>query len=105
MGVALGMMGEMHSALQRSCAEQCATTHLGRKHQDSLAWRSGRFHPFFPVEIIVNGSSLLIIACMCVLSRLVMSSCDPMDCSPLGSSVYGIFQASILKWVAISYSR
>ena len=27
--------------------------------------------------------------------------CDPMDCSPLGSSVHGIFQ-SILEWVAIS---
>ena len=29
----------------------------------------------------------------------------PMDCSPLGSSVHGIFQARILEWVAISYSR
>ena len=31
--------------------------------------------------------------------------CDPMDCSPSGSSVLGIFQARILEWVAISYSR
>ena len=31
--------------------------------------------------------------------------CDPMDCSPLGSSVYGILQARILEWVAVSYSR
>ena len=30
---------------------------------------------------------------------------DPMDCSPSGSSVHGIFQARILKWVVISYSR
>ena len=28
--------------------------------------------------------------------------CDPMDCSSPGSSVYGIFQARILEWVAIS---
>ena len=28
---------------------------------------------------------------------------DPMDCSPPGSSVHGIFQAGILEWVAISY--
>ena len=27
------------------------------------------------------------------------------DCSPLGSSVHGIFQARILEWVAISFSR
>ena len=31
--------------------------------------------------------------------------CDPMDCSPPGSSVKGILQARILKWVAISFSR
>ena len=31
--------------------------------------------------------------------------CDPMECSPPGSSVHGIFQARILKWVAISSSR
>ena len=31
-------------------------------------------------------------------------SCDPMDCSPPGLSVHGIFQARILKWVAISFS-
>ena len=31
--------------------------------------------------------------------------CDPMDYSLPGSSVYGIFQARILEWVAISLSR
>ena len=31
--------------------------------------------------------------------------CDSMDCSPPGSSVPGIFQARILEWVAISFSR
>ena len=31
--------------------------------------------------------------------------CDPMDCSPPGSSVHGIFQARILEWVAIAFSR
>ena len=31
--------------------------------------------------------------------------CDPMDCSPPGSSVHGILQARILEWVAISFSR
>ena len=28
--------------------------------------------------------------------------CDPMDCSLLGSSVHGIFQAIVLEWIAIS---
>ena len=31
--------------------------------------------------------------------------CDHMDYSPPGSSVYGILQARILEWVAISFSR
>ena len=31
--------------------------------------------------------------------------CDPVDCSPPGSTVHGIFQARILEWVAISFSR
>ena len=30
---------------------------------------------------------------------------DPMDCSLPGSSTHGIFQARILEWVAISFSR
>ena len=31
--------------------------------------------------------------------------CHPMNCSPPGSSIHGILQARILKWVAISFSR
>ena len=40
---------------------------------------------------------------VCVLSHSVV--CDPMDFSPPGSSVHGIFQARVLEWVAISYFR
>ena len=48
--------------------------------------------------------------CMKVESeREVAQSCptlsDPMDCSLPGSSVHEIFQARILEWVAISFSR
>ena len=41
--------------------------------------------------------------CVCVLFCPIL--CDPMDCSPPGSSVHGIFQARILERVAISCSR
>ena len=34
-----------------------------------------------------------------------LTLCNPMDCSPPGSSVYGILQAGILEKVAISFSR
>ena len=33
------------------------------------------------------------------------NSCNPVDCSPPGSSAHGIFQARILEWVAVSSSR
>ena len=35
---------------------------------------------------------------------VVSDSSDPMDCSPPGSSVHGIFQARILEWGAIAFS-
>ena len=34
-----------------------------------------------------------------------LTLCDPVDCSLPGSSIHGIFQARILEWVAISFSR
>ena len=43
--------------------------------------------------------------CMCLVTQLCLTLCDPMDCSPPGSSVHGIFQARILEWVATHSSR
>ena len=34
-----------------------------------------------------------------------LTLCDPMDCSPPGSSIHGILQARILEWVTIPFSR
>ena len=34
-----------------------------------------------------------------------LTLCDTLDCSLLGSSVHGIFQATVLAWIAISFSR
>ena len=39
------------------------------------------------------------------LLQLCLTPCDPIDVSPLGSSVSGILQARILEWVAISFSN
>ena len=39
------------------------------------------------------------------VSQSCLTLCDPMDCSPPVSSVYGILQARILEWVAISFYR
>ena len=51
--------------------------------------------------IVFNAATDVVVqalSCVCLF-------CDPMDCSPPGSSVHGIFQARIRKWVAISLSR
>ena len=40
-----------------------------------------------------------------VVAQSCPTLCDPMDCSPPGSSVHGIFQARMLEWIAISFSR
>ena len=65
------------------------------------------FH--FPVMNLIN----LISQCWCVDYIFVLCAqslshvqlCNPMNCSPPGSSVHGIFQARILEWIAISFSR
>ena len=41
----------------------------------------------------------------CVCAQSCPTLCDLMDCSPPGSSVHGIFQARVLQWVTISFSR
>ena len=65
--------------------------------------------PWGPLPIAPSFSLLLLRA---VMSCLEMSSClsgvwlcDPMDCSPSGSSVHGTFQARILEKVAVPSPR
>ena len=40
-----------------------------------------------------------------VSCSVYLTLCEPMDCSPPGSSVRGIVQARILEWAAIPFSR
>ena len=40
-----------------------------------------------------------------LVAQWCLTLCDPMGCSPPGSSVHEILQARILEWVAISFSR
>ena len=48
----------------------------------------------------------MFISCMCALSlKWCPTLCNSMDHSLPGSSIHGISQASILKWVTMSFSR
>ena len=42
---------------------------------------------------------------LCLVAQLCLMLCDPRDCSPPGSSVHGIYQARILEWVVMPFSR
>ena len=38
-------------------------------------------------------------------AQLCLTICNPVDCSPSGPSLHGIFQARILEWIAVPFSR
>ena len=44
-------------------------------------------------------------AVLCLVTQSYPTLCDPMNCSPPGSSVHGILQARIVEWVAMPSSR
>ena len=39
------------------------------------------------------------------VALVVSTLCNPIDCSPPGSSIHGILQARILEWIAIPFSK
>ena len=42
---------------------------------------------------------------LCLVTQSCLTLCNPMDCSPAGSSVHGILLARILEWVVMPSSR
>ena len=70
---------------------------------------------FMMIIIFLSGMQFSLPSCVNILTVLKVKGsevaqscptlCDPMDCSLPGSSVHGIFQARVLEWVAISFSR
>ena len=39
------------------------------------------------------------------VAQLCPTLSDPMDCSPTGSSIHGVFQARVVEWGAIAFSE
>ena len=58
---------------------------------------------FFPNKVTFTSSRYLDM--LYSDAQAYLTVCNPMDCTPPGSSVHGIFQARILEWGAIFYSR
>ena len=66
------------------------------------------------IELIINWIPFILsipleihymIICHYLITRVCLTLSNSLDCSPPGSSVHGITQARILKWVIISFSR
>ena len=51
-----------------------------------------------------SGSQPCVCVCVCARAQSCLTLCNPMDCSPAGSSGHEILQTRILAWVATSYS-
>ena len=66
-----------------------------------LKWNMG----FWLMKVNLTHTSKLVFCCVCVCAQSCPTLCNPVDCSPPGSSVHGILQARILEWAAISFSR
>ena len=62
-------------------------------------------YPWTPPQISKSVDAQLSCILVGLVASIMSDSCDPMDCSPPGSSLHGILQARILEWVAIPFSR
>ena len=70
------------------------------------AWTSGSSRFMYCWSLAWRILSITLLACAVAAAKSLQSCptlCDPIDGSPLGSSVPGIPQARILEWVAISF--
>ena len=84
-----------------------------RKLMHTYWWEDHRLRKNETVLYQVQcGSVITIIIIIGLIAWYVMlvtqscpTLCDPMDCSPSGSSVHGILQARILEWIGIPFSR
>ena len=56
-------------------------------------------------NLIWSGHIILFMHVNVLVAQSCPTLCNPMDGSPPGSSVHGILQARILKWIAIPFSR
>ena len=85
-----------HKGKEYTCVCLCIHTHNYMYIIESLCF-------------ILESNTALYINCESESEGEVVQSCptlhDPTDCSLPGPSVHGIFQARVLEWVAISFSR
>ena len=65
--------------------------------ENLITWNSLNNQGEFAECMICTEVELGLCMYACSVTQLCLTLCDPMDCSPPGSSVHGIFQARILE--------
>ena len=74
----------------------------------SLFGKGDGFYSIQPTGLLVPRNlelSLNVCVCVCSVSQLCPILCDPVNCSPPGSSVHGTFRARTPERIAICFSR
>ena len=105
----LGPVCEEHGGNQHQgqCLNQDASSHWGGKKFKSSPKNKALLPSFQETAGVSTRAHMLKrkwkswFLFACIVTQVCLTLSDPMDCSPPGSSLHGIFQARILEWVAI----
>ena len=71
----------------------------GKPQRGSAKWHTGFSDQLWLGGLLATGSYC------CLVAEPCLTLCNPIHCSPPGSSLHGILQGGILEWVAISFFR
>ena len=74
---------------------------MGSQKVDTTQWLNNEQDTCTHLEYVLYIESMK----WSEVSQSCLTLCHPMDYSLLGSSVHGIFQARVLEWIAMSFSR
>ena len=75
-----------------------------RRQMAPGAWKVGR--PWRALKAVFQiRAEKSLYSSFCLVAPSCPTFCNPMDCSPPGSSAHGTSQARILEWVAVPFSR
>ena len=75
------------------------------EYRNKLGAEAAVWLQLLPINLCFKLCTYTIIFVCCLVTQSYRILCNPMDCSLPGSSAYGILQARIPEWVAISFSR
>ena len=90
---------EVNVFLEFSCFSYDSAD-VGNLISSSSAFSKSNFYiSKFSVHVLLKPAAAV------KLHQLCPTLCDPIDSSPPGSSIPGIFQAKVLEWVAVAFSN